>query len=101
MNNDELERERFEGNWLSRGGEATDLERYPAGHVEPGSGDVGGTYVCDILQGHWQTWKASRAAIEIEIYDFDSFSPHDCGDDAVWTSELIRTLAKHGIIVKE
>lgn len=66
-NNDELERERFEGNWLSRGGEATDLERYPAGHVEPGSGDVGGTYVCDILQGHWQTWQASRAAIELDI----------------------------------
>lgn len=69
-NNDELERERFEINWLSRGGKASDLERYPVGHVEPGSGDVGGTYVCDILQGHWQTWKASRESIEIELPEY-------------------------------
>lgn len=56
---DELERQRFERSWLARGGETTDLERYRTGHKEPGSGDVGGQYVCDILQGHWQTWLAA------------------------------------------
>lgn len=58
-NGDELERQGFEKNWLRRGGESTDLDRYPAGHHEPGSGSVGGTYICDIVQGHWQTWQAA------------------------------------------
>ncbi|MDU6089791.1 hypothetical protein [Pantoea septica] len=59
------------------------------------------TYFHSRIRDRWEAWQASRAAIEIEIYDFDSFSPYDCGEDAVWTTELIRTLAKRGIIVKE
>lgn len=64
---DEMERQNFEKSWLKRGGEKTDLERFPHGHIEPGSGDVGDSYACDIVQGHWQTWQASRAAIELDI----------------------------------
>lgn len=56
---DELERQRFEKSWLKRGGETTDLGRFPYGHVEAGSGNVGGSYACDIVQGHWQTWQAA------------------------------------------
>ena len=59
-------REQFEASWLRRGGEASDLVRYPENHHEAGSGNVGGQYVIDDVQGHWQTWQASRAAIEIE-----------------------------------
>ena len=49
------------------GGESSDLIRYPENHHEIGSGDIGGQYVMDDVQGHWQTWQASRAAIEIEL----------------------------------
>ncbi len=59
---DELERQRFEQSWLKRGGETTDLGRFPHGHVEAGSGNVGGSYVCDIVQGHWQTWQAALSS---------------------------------------
>ncbi|TDX14621.1 Lar family restriction alleviation protein [Buttiauxella sp. BIGb0552] len=41
-----------------------------------------------------------RAAIVIEQSDFDTFSPHDCGDDAVWMTEVERTLRAAGITVK-
>ncbi len=34
---------------------------------EIGSGNIGGQYVMDDVQGHWQTWQASRAAIELDI----------------------------------
>lgn len=95
--NDELERARFEGNWLSRGGEATDLERYPVGHVEPGSGDVGGTYVCDIVQGHWQTWCASRSAIEIKLPP--TVITAEIGP-AISLEKLTSRLAVNGIKVK-
>lgn len=60
-------REQFEASWLRRGGEESDLVRYPENHYEAGSGNVGGQYVIDYVQGHWQTWQASRAAIEIEL----------------------------------
>lgn len=59
-------REQFEAIWLRRGGEASDLVRYPENHHEAGSGNVGGQYVVDDVQGHWQTWQASRAEIEIQ-----------------------------------
>ncbi|BEA53833.1 TPA: hypothetical protein IEP06_002611 [Escherichia coli] len=59
-------RKKFEESWLRRGGESSDLIRYPENHHEIGSGDIGGQYVMDDVQGHWQTWQASRAAIEIE-----------------------------------
>lgn len=59
-------REQFEASWLRRGGEASDLVRYHENHHEAGSGNVGGQYVIDDVQGHWQTWQASRAEIEIQ-----------------------------------
>lgn len=74
-------REQFEASWLQRGGETSDLVRYPENHHEAGSGNVGGQYVIDDVQGHWQTWQASRAAIEVE-------TPWLCGDgdnDNEWT----------------
>lgn len=60
-------REQFETSWLRRGGEESDLVRYPENHHEAGSGNVGGQYVVDEVQGHWQTWQASRSSIEIEL----------------------------------
>ena len=63
---DELERQRFEKSWLKRGGEKTDLDRFPHGHIEPGSGGVGDSYVCDIVQGHWQTWQAALSSKQEE-----------------------------------
>lgn len=74
-------REQFEASWLRRGGEESDLVRYPENHHETGSGNVGGQYVVDDVQGHWQTWQASRAAIEVA-------TPWLCGDgdnDNEWT----------------
>ncbi|WP_353682535.1 hypothetical protein [Escherichia coli] len=52
-------RKQFEESWLRRGGESSDLIRYPENHHEIGSGDIGGQYVMDDVQGHWQTWQAS------------------------------------------
>jgi len=60
-------RKQFEESWLRRGGESSDLIRYPENHHEIGSGNIGGQYVMDDVQGHWQTWQASRAAVEIEL----------------------------------
>lgn len=60
-------REEFERNWIARGGDCSDLARYPDGHYEPGSGSVGGTYMLDDLQGHWETWQASRKALVVEL----------------------------------
>ncbi|EPF5351511.1 hypothetical protein ACSS4C_000598 [Cronobacter sakazakii] len=62
-------RKQFEESWLRRGGESSDLIRYPENHHEIGSGNIGGQYVMDDVQGHWQTWQASRAAVEIELPD--------------------------------
>ena len=59
-------REQFEASWLRRGGDESDLVRYPENHHEVGSGNVGGQYVIDDVQVHWQTWQASRAEIEIQ-----------------------------------
>lgn len=59
-------REQFEASWLRRGGEESDLVRYHENHHEVGSGNVGGQYVIDDVQGHWQTWQASRTEIEIQ-----------------------------------
>ncbi|MBC0954123.1 hypothetical protein FSG36_023515 [Escherichia coli] len=60
-------RKQFEESWLRRGGESSDLIRYPENHHEIGSGNIGGQYVMDDVQSHWQTWQASRAAIELDI----------------------------------
>lgn len=60
-------RKQFEESWLRRGGESSDLIRYPENHHEIGSGNIGGQYVMDDVQSHWQTWQASRAAVEIEL----------------------------------
>lgn len=60
--NNELERHNFERSWLARGGDVTDLERYPCGFRERGSGDVGDMYFSNIVQGHWRTWQAALAS---------------------------------------
>lgn len=70
-------REQFETSWLRRGGEESDLVRYPENHHEAGSGNVGGQYVIDDVQGHWQTWQASRAAIHIQACPYpNNHGPH-------------------------
>ena len=48
----------------------------------------------------WWGWQQSRAALVVEQWDFDTFSPNDCGDEAVWMTEVKRTLGKAGITVK-
>ncbi|MFV4784014.1 hypothetical protein [Escherichia coli] len=63
-------RKQFEESWLRRGGESSDLIRYPENHHEIGSGNIGGQYVMEDVQGHWQTWQASRSAIEITAPKF-------------------------------
>jgi len=65
--NDEMERQRFESSWLKRGGDKTDLDRFPHGHIEAGSGNVGGSYICDIVQGHWLTWQAALKSKQGEV----------------------------------
>ncbi|HAW3316728.1 TPA: hypothetical protein JLS35_000242 [Escherichia coli] len=90
-------RKQFEESWLRRGGKSSDLIRYPENHHEIGSGDIGGQYVMDDVQGHWQTWQASRAAIEIELpvwFVSDAIAVYDRDD----IDESIRAA---GIKVKE
>lgn len=43
-------RKQFEESWLRRGGESSDLIRYPENHHEIGSGDIGGQYVMDVFK---------------------------------------------------
>ncbi|HIA8561726.1 TPA: hypothetical protein ACWSLE_005483 [Escherichia coli] len=104
---DDESRCQFEESWLRRGGESSDLIRYPENHHEIGSGDIGGQYVMDDVQGHWQTWQASRAAIEIELQKpkkgplpGDYHIGYDSGAESQYESdvEAIRTA---GIKVKE
>lgn len=52
------------------------------------------------INKRWRAWQASRQALVLEACDFDTFSPYDCGDDAVWMTEVIKTLRKYGITVK-
>ncbi|TDN54936.1 hypothetical protein EC843_101995 [Buttiauxella sp. JUb87] len=59
-----------------------------------------GGYVSSLTDSVWRGWKAGRASIVIDKYDFDTFSPHDCGIDAVWMTEVERTLRAAGITVK-
>lgn len=94
---DDESRCQFEESWLRRGGESSDLIRYPENHHEIGSGNIGGQYVMDDVQGHWQTWQASRAAIEIELpvwFVSDAIAVYDRDD----IDESIRAA---GIKVKE
>ncbi|ELY5808705.1 hypothetical protein SNN52_003759 [Cronobacter sakazakii] len=86
-------RKQFEESWLRRGGESSDLIRYPENHHEIGSGNIGGQYVMDDVQSHWQTWQASRAAVEIEldakVMVEDEFDKgHNCAID--YCAEAIR-----------
>lgn len=89
-------REQFEASWLRRGGETSDLVRYPENHHEAGSGNVGGQYVVDDVQGHWQTWQASRAEIEIELPEEESLGCH-----AIYYAEdVIEAIEQVGLKVK-
>jgi hypothetical protein len=60
----------------------------------------GDDYANQFMNYAWWGWQKSRAALVVEEWDFDTFSPHDCGDDAVWMTEIKRTLGKVGITVK-
>lgn len=46
----------------------------------------------------FRAWQASRAAIKIELPD--TFSPNDCGDEAVWVDVLHHEISKHAIRIK-
>ena len=89
------------------GGESSDLIRYPENHHEIGSGDIGGQYVMDDVQGHWQTWQASRAAIEIELQKpkkgplpGDYHIGYDSGAESQYESD-VEAIRAAGIKVKE
>lgn len=86
-------REQFETSWLRRGGEESDLVRYHENHHEVASGNVGGQYVIDDVQGHWQTWQASRAAIEIDLSNMHLLL---CDQN-----DVINELTKHNLKVKK
>lgn len=104
---DDESRCQFEESWLRRGGESSDLIRYPENHHEIGSGDIGGQYVMDDVQGHWQTWQASRAAIEIELQKpkkgplpGDYHIGYDSGAESQYESD-VEAIRAAGIKVKE
>lgn len=104
---DDESRCQFEESWLRRGGESSDLIRYPEHHHEIGSGDIGGQYVMDDVQGHWQTWQASRAAIEIELQKpkkgplpGDYHIGYDSGAESQYESD-VEAIRAAGIKVKE
>lgn len=104
---DDESRCQFEESWLRRGGESSDLIRYPENHHEIGSGDIGGQYVMDDVQGHWQTWQASRAAIEIELQKpkkgplpGDYHIGYDSGAESQYESD-VEAILSAGIKVKE
>lgn len=100
-------REQFEASWLRRGGEASDLVRYPENHHEVGSGNVGGQYVIDDVQGHWQTWQASREEIEVELpttIEVHPFGPSAakmfCGLHKNIVEECAKSIRAAGLRVK-
>lgn len=104
---DDESRCQFEESWLRRGGESSDLIRYPENHHEIGSGNIGGQYVMDDVQGHWQTWQASRAAIEIELQKpkkgplpGDYHIGYDSGAESQYESD-VEAIRAAGIKVKE
>lgn len=104
---DDESRCQFEESWLRRGGESSDLIRYPENHHEIGSGDIGGQYVMDDVQGHWQTWQASRAAIEIELQKpkkgplpGDYHIGYDSGAESQYESD-VEAIRAAGVKVKE
>lgn len=104
---DDESRCQFEESWLRRGGESSDLIRYPENHHEIGSGDIGGQYVMDDVQGHWQTWQASRAAIEIDLQKpkkgplpGDYHIGYDSGAESQYESD-VEAIRAAGIKVKE
>lgn len=86
-------RKQFETSWLKRGGETSDLVRYPENHHGAGGDNVGGQYVIDDVQGHWQTWQASRAAIEINLSNMHLLL---CDQN-----DVIYELTKHNLKVKK
>ena len=90
-------REQFETSWLRRGGETSDLVSYPENHHEVGSGNVGGQYVIDDVQGRWQTWQASRAAVEIELPEEESFG---CAA-GYYAEDVIEAIEQAGLEVKK
>lgn len=63
--------------------------------VEKSNGD----YLLASAESSWAAWQASRAAIEIELPEW--FSPHDCGDRAMWSDAVEKAIRAAGIKVKE
>ncbi|WP_145562338.1 hypothetical protein [Yersinia aldovae] len=59
-----------------------------------------GEYVSESTRAMFMAFKTGRESIEVVLEDIDSFSPNDCGDDAVWLTELVRALRTAGIRIK-
>ena len=60
------------------------------GHMVARSGDG---YKCDYMNTAWLSWKASRAALRVEL-------PENCKGMALTVSELHRELDKAGVSYK-
>lgn len=56
---------------------------------------------CVAYRGAWNGWKASRAALAIDLSDLSRcFSPNDCGDWAMWLDDVRIMLQAAGLKVK-
>lgn len=58
-----------------------------------------GRYSHLATENKWEAWQASRAAIEIDLPEW--FSPHDCGDRAMWSDSVEKAIRAAGIKLKE
>ncbi|EOS94731.1 hypothetical protein LU631_02590 [Erwinia tracheiphila] len=88
MTNDELERQAFEC-WFEPRQKAMKAQ------------GLGLISINRLKQRQWEAWRASRASLVIDLYDFDQFSPNDSGEWAIWKTEVARLIRKAGISVKE
>ena len=63
-----------------------------------GSGDP---YPAGLERDYWRVWQASRAALEFDLSDLSNcFSPDDCGDWAIWLSDVKTLLEAAGLRAK-
>ncbi|HCD7173186.1 TPA: hypothetical protein NDY72_000319 [Enterobacter cloacae] len=82
-------RKQFEAE-MAKLGDCVDMRRAKNGDEEYMEWDV---------RLAWKMWQASRAAIEIDLPEW--FSPHDCGDRAMWSDSVEKAIRAAGIKVKE
>jgi hypothetical protein len=78
-------------------GAAVDFPEFEDGEYV--AGEVYDEQLYVMLQAMYMAWSASRAAIEVELPEW--FSPHDCGDRAIWSDAVEKSIRDAGIKVKD